>query len=366
MTGSPTRLPRPTLLPGLRRLWRDRHTLQLGLEPSRAAVLEVADPGVARLLDLLDGEHTERAVLAYATRSGIAEADARGLLDALRGAGLVLPAQALLPPAMPEPTKRRLAGEAAAIALRAHVTAGTPAQVLRRRAAARVVLNGGGRLAAPLATTLADAGVGHVNPDLTGLVTPGEPVGGVLTGADVRQPRSGAVAAAVRRAAPEARTRAIRSGEASFVVHLGADRPAALLAAGHARRRRPHLMIAVRDATVVVGPLVPPGGRPCLNCVDLHRGDRDPAWPALAAQLREPAVEPTGAATVLAAAAFAAGEVLAYLDGGAPETAGATVEISAPGRLRRRTWPPHPDCSCHRRRSHVTGGRVARPGTMIG
>jgi hypothetical protein len=356
-----TALPRPILIPGLRRLWRDRHTLQLGLEPTRAAVLEVPDPGVARLLDLLDGEHTERSVLAYAARSGIAEADARGLLDALRGAGLLLAGHALLPPTMAESTRRRLAGEAAAIALRGPGraasmgpapagAAGTPAQVLRRRAAARVVLNGAGRLAAPLAVTLADAGVGHVSPDLTGLVVPGEPVGGVLSGGDVRQPRSAAVAAAVRRAAPEAQTRAVRPGEPSFVVHLGADRPAALLAAGHARRRRPHLMIAVRDATVVVGPLVPPAGRPCLNCVELHRCDRDPGWPTLAAQLGEPGLEPTGAATVLAAAAYAAGEVLAYLDGGTPETEGATVEITAPGRLRRRTWSPHPGCHCRQRR----------------
>jgi hypothetical protein len=352
-------LPRPTLIPGLRRLWRDRHTLQLGLEPARAAVLEVPDPGVARLLDLLDGEHTERGVLAYAVRNGIAEADARGLLDALRGAGLLLAGHALLPPTMPESTRRRLAGEAAAIALRgpggagpagSAGAAGTPAQVLRRRAAARVVLNGAGRLAAPLAVTLADAGVGHVSPDLTGLVVPGEPVGGVLSGGDVRQPRRTAVAAAVRRAAPEAQTRAVRPGEPSFVVHLGADRPAALLAAGHARRRRPHLMIGVRDATVIVGPLVPPAGRPCLNCLELHRYDRDPGWPTLAAQLGEPGLEPTGAATVLAAAAYAAGEVLAYLDGGAPETEGATVEITAPGRLRRRTWSPHPNCHCRHRR----------------
>jgi hypothetical protein len=343
-------LPRPTLVPGLRRLWRDRHTLQLGVDPARASVLEVADPGVVRLLDLLDGEHTERGVLAYAVRAGIAEADARDLLAALRGANLLLSAGSFLPAALPEPTRRRLTVEAAALALRGRDRCGTPAQLLRRRAAARVVLNGAGRLAAPLATALADAGVGHVNPDLQGVVTPGEPVGGVLRGSDVRRPRASAVADAVRRAAPETQTRAVRAGESAFVVHLGADRPAALLAAGHARRRRPHLMIGVRDTTVVVGPLVPPAGRPCLNCVDLHRCDRDPAWPALAAQLGEPAVEPTSASTVLAAAGYAAAEVLGFLDGEAPETVGATVEISAPGRFRRRTWAPHPSCDCQRRR----------------
>ena len=343
-------MPRPTLVPGLRLLWRDRHTLQLGLDPSRATVLEIADPVIAKVLDLLDGEHTERGIVGYAARLGITEEDTRGLLDALRAAGLLVAAQSLLPPTLPESTRRRLTTEAAALALRGADSTRTPAQVLRRRAAARVVLAGGARLAAPLATALADAGVGHVHPALHGLVTPGDLVAGVLRGSDLRQPRSAAVAAAIHRAAPEAQTRAVRASESSFVVHLGADRPAGLLAAGHARRRRPHLMTGVRDTTVVVGPLVPPGGRPCLHCVDLHRCDRDPDWPALAAQLSTPGVEATTAATVLAAAGYVAAEVLGFLDGGAPETVGATVEISAPGRLRRRTWAPHPGCDCRRRR----------------
>lgn len=313
-------------------------------------MLEVPDPGVVRLLDLLDGQHTERGLLSHAARHGVAEADARDLLDSLRRAGLVVAAQTLLPPQLPATDQHRLAAEASAIALRGQPTTGTPAQVLRRRATARVVLEGNGRLAAPIAAALAAAGVRHLHPALAGLVEPTEPAGGVLAGSDVRQGRSTAVARVIRRAAPRARTHAVRRGENSFVVHLGADRPAALLAAGHARHRRPHLMVGVRDHTVIVGPLVPPATAPCLHCVDLHRSDRDPDWPTLAAQLSEPALEPVSTVTTLAAAAYAASEVLTYLDGGMPETIGATVEISAPGRSRRRTWSPHPDCHCTRRR----------------
>jgi hypothetical protein len=54
--------------PSLARLWRDRHTLQLGLDPRRAVLLEVANPGAARPLDLLDGAHSERAILDHATK----------------------------------------------------------------------------------------------------------------------------------------------------------------------------------------------------------------------------------------------------------------------------------------------------------
>jgi len=319
---------RPTLVPGLRRLWRDRHTIQFGLDPARAVVLELAEPAVAQVLDRLDGRHAERGVIAYAARHGIAEADVRALLDTLSEAGLLVPAHTILPSTVPEPARHRLIAEAAAIALRRGDAPGTPAQLLRRRGAARVVLSGGGRLAAPMATALAEAGVGHVSP-----VPPGR------------------IPEAVRRVAPDTTTRPVRRGEPSFVVHLGMDGPANLIAAGHARRRRPHLLIAVRDDTVVVGPLVPPAGSPCLNCLDLHRRDRDPAWPALAAQLAAADLEPVSAPTVLAAAGFAAAEVLSYLDGGVPDTLGATMEISAPGRSRRRSWPPHPGCDCTRRRS---------------
>jgi bacteriocin biosynthesis cyclodehydratase domain-containing protein len=98
----------------------------------------------------------------------------------------------------------------------------------------------------------------------------------------------------------------------------------------------------------VVGPLVPPTGGPCLNCLDLHRRDRDPAWPELAAQLATPGREPCAATTLLSAAGLAAGEVLRWLDGETPATVGAIVEVAGPGETRRRSWPPHPRCHCFR------------------
>ncbi|MCM0678995.1 hypothetical protein NCC78_30640, partial [Micromonospora phytophila] len=109
-------LPRPTLLPGLTRLWRDRHTLQLGVEPGRAVLLEIANPRAARLLDLLDGTRSERGVLEHAA-ADVAPDEARTLLDALRAAGLVVPAHTLLPRDLAGPARARLAAEAGALAL---------------------------------------------------------------------------------------------------------------------------------------------------------------------------------------------------------------------------------------------------------
>lgn len=379
------RISRPTLLPGLRRVWRGAHRLQLGTAPGRGVVLELPHPAVAQLLDLLDGSRSERTVLATATRCGIRDTEARALLDALQRAGLLLGAQSLLPSDLPVPLRYRLATEAAAVALRGAQAPGTPAQVLRRRSAARVLVTGYGPLAAPLGLTLAQSGVGHVAsklapaPPLTGPAVPatsdGAKAGGAKAGAAPPGPERGAshpgpapsaddaLAERIAQLAPGTKTWPLRRRDTSFVVQVGDCGPANLAAAGYAQHRLPHLVVSVRDGTAVVGPLVPPGGAPCLNCVDLHRRDRDPDWPKLAAALARPATDPCAAATLLCAAGLAAGEVLSWLDGGTPGTVGGSLEIAAPGELRRRSWPPHPGCSCfyRRPRPHSGGGRGLEP-----
>ncbi|WP_229400741.1 hypothetical protein [Micromonospora okii] len=339
--------PRPTLLPGLTRLWRDRHTLQLGIEPGRAVLVEVANPRAVRVLDLLDGTRSERLVLAHAAGDDVPREEARGLLDALRGAGLVVPAHTLLPRDLAGPARQRLTAEAGALALAASALPGTPAQVLRRRRDARVLVTGPGRLGAAVTVALAQAGVGHVHPDLAGPVRPADLVGTGLAAADLGRPLAAAARDAVDRSAPGTATRPLRGGRPDLVLQLGIDRPAALLAAGFAQRRQPHLLLTLREGVPTVGPLVRPPAGPCLRCLDLHRADRDPAWPALAAQLATDAPgQSCGTATLLAAVGYAAAEALAHLDGGTPETPGCAVEVSGPGRLRRRTWSPHPSCPC--------------------
>ena len=69
-----------------------------------------------------------------------------------------------------------------------------------------------------------------------------------------------------------------------------------------------HLPVRLRDGAGLVGPLVIPGVTSCLRCADLHRSDRDAAWPAVAAQLRD-TVGGADRATVLATAALALNQV---------------------------------------------------------
>jgi hypothetical protein len=85
--------------------------------------------------------------------------------------------------------------------------------------------------------------------------------------------------------------------------------------------------------------------------VDLHKAAGDPQWPTILAQVTFSRAWPQAADTVLAAmtAAAAAAQALAYIDGAGPvpATANGTLELVLPDwRWRRRTWPPHPACTC--------------------
>jgi bacteriocin biosynthesis cyclodehydratase domain-containing protein len=378
---------RPLLIPSVRRLWRGPRRLQVGTDPARAVVLELADPAQARLLDLLDGSHTERGLLLAAAEVGIAAADASALLGALTAAGYVVDAHGLQGGRADEATRRRLATETSAVALLyarpprpAPGPAGLPTALLardsrlgvrqrpgppmaagiamRRRSQARVLVTGQSQLAVPIASMLAASGIGQVHVDQSGVTRLSDASPAGLLPTDAHRPRGVAAADAVRRVAPDIEMTHLARGRATFVVLVGFAAPASLTAFSYGTRRLAHLALCVRDGTVVVGPLVRPGLSPCLNCLELHRQDLDPDWRAVVAQLHtSPDVgEPVTATTALAAAAFASFEVLTQIDGGTPGTLGATVEIAEPGRHARRQWSQHPSCGCGRRRRRVARG----------
>jgi bacteriocin biosynthesis cyclodehydratase domain-containing protein len=117
-----------------------------------------------------------------------------------------------------------------------------------------------------------------------------------------------------------------------------------------------HLPVRVRDGTGLVGPLVIPGVTSCLGCADLHRSDRDAAWPAIAAQLRD-TVGVADRATMLATAALALSQVNRVIaavrgqeelpDPGPPPALNATLEFDlTAGTIVARQWTRHPLCSC--------------------
>jgi bacteriocin biosynthesis cyclodehydratase domain-containing protein len=118
-----------------------------------------------------------------------------------------------------------------------------------------------------------------------------------------------------------------------------------------------HLPVRVRDGVGLVGPLVIPGVTSCLECADLHRSDRDAAWPAVAAQLRH-TVGSADRATVLATAALALNQidrVVSAVRGSQdpgrpaepPPTLDTTLEFDVNvGSVVARRWSRHPRCAC--------------------
>lgn len=343
---------RPMLKPGLRRLWRGVGTVQLGLDPERAVVLSGVDGAAAMVLGLLDGSRDTDGVLAAAAAAGVHPASTAGLLDLLADAGALDDAGADAGPlaVLERAERERMAPDLASVSLlRTHP--GAALHVLDRRRAATVSLVGAGRIGVPIASLLAASGVGHVDVEAAGTVHAADTVPGGWQLADIGLPVQAAAREAVRRIAPTTRCGPLPADRRPDLVILvdpaGADpsRRVGLLRAGVV-----HLAVGIREVTGVVGPLVLPGRTCCLRCLDLARADRDAAWPLLSAQLAGGSAGGVGAGdTVLAAAtaALAAGQVLALLDGGRPDTLNGTLELRlSDWQLRRRGWSPHPACGC--------------------
>jgi len=339
---------RPVLTPSVRRLWRDRETLQLG-RGSRATVLAGIDPGTRAALAMLDGTRDRAQLLAAARKAGCHPDRTEALLGLLDEAGVLEDAAAdrsVLQPLAPA-ERERLTPDLGSLAL---IRGDSGLAAARHRRSARVLVLGGGRVGAPLAAMLAAAGVGAVDVLDDGTTRPQDAGIGGLDLDDVGRSRGEAARERLRRAAPS--TAPEPAGRPHLVV-LAPGRPDQLEAQLEiVPDGVPHLLAEVRDTVGVVGPLVLPGRTTCLRCTELTRTDLDPDWPALAAQLATSTRHRDACDGPLAVmvAAQAALQVLLLVDGTAdPASVGGTLELTLPDwRWRRRSWPLHPACGCAR------------------
>ncbi|HSV68164.1 MAG TPA: ThiF family adenylyltransferase [Mycobacteriales bacterium] len=365
--------PCPQLLTGLRPLWRDQRTLQLGLDAARGIVVDGIDQTTARVLVGLDGSRSEAEVLADAAAIGADRETVTRLVRGLRQCGLVVDGEPVGLTALGRPdTAERLEPDRAGLSLASPARA--PISTLLRRRDATVAVHGAGRLGAPVATLLGAAGVGRVRVIDREMARPCDAAPGGLAPSDAFTPRLAAAMAAVRRAAPETEVGPIRPREVpDLVVLTGMDPVEPQVRAGLHRIGAPHLPVSIRESTAVVGPLVLPGLSSCLTCADLQRRDRDPAWPVLAAQLsirRRRQTEPCDVTLAIFAASLAVLQALTLLDGGEPATLHGTLELRLPDwRVRRRTWPAHPHCDCGAGRPNAArqrpGGQAGRTGAGL-
>jgi len=386
---------RPAIKPGLLVVWRDRDTLQIGIDPRRAVAL-TGMGRAAGLIGLLDGSREHSQVLAAAEELGIPRDAADRVIGLLAAAGAVQDFPAAELRALPDGPRARLARELATVSL-AHGHTDGGARALARRQAATVLVYGVGPVGAEISSLLTASGVGRVV--CTGPVgqrparptVPGRPRtsrGGTPPAAADQPPAQTGQGPAGRSrpAPPPAGQRAARQRPAGQSPARAVPGPAGPRAAGagpRSRRISPrransrprpdlavltdgypaelpgelvasgvlHLAASAREAIGVVGPLVVPGQSACLGCVELARSDRDPAWPFILAQAAGQAAQPVACAATLATAvaAQAVSQVLSCLDLAQPAVAvtNATLELVAPGwQWRRRSWPRHGQCRC--------------------
>ena len=369
MTEPPAPQPRrPLLSPALTRVWRGPDRLQLGVGTRDPVVLAGVDPRDARFVMDLDGRCDRTAALARATDLGLPTTRAVQLLALLDEAGCLADgatdARSL---ASLDPLDRdRLAPDVAALSLLppAHSNGLT---AFARRRAAYVEVRGAGRVGAAVTTLLAAAGVGTVTAVDDAAVRPQDlaPLG--PHAGSVGRPRSDAAVDAARRTAPNLRRDTARSPDLVVLTAAPVVDPSTadtLLGLGI-----PHLPVTLLETTATVGPLVTSSGGPCLRCLDLHRCDRDPDWPVVAAQLitggaggrggtgGRTSTEACDVVLATCAASLAALMVLGWLGAWTAEPdgleddvdvePGTTYVLRLPGgRPRARTYGPHPRCGC--------------------
>jgi hypothetical protein len=296
---------RPALKSGLLPVWRDRDTLQIGIDPRRATALS----GIGRaalVVGLLDGSRDRDQIIAEAASCGVPANTTERVIALLAAAGALddYPGSTLR--ALPAASRTSLVAELATASL-AYRDADGGARSLARRRDVAIWITGERRIGWSVARILVASGVGQVR----------------LGAGQERRP--------------------------DLAVLVGQPPPdliAALAADG-----MPHLAVLASEAIGIVGPLVIPGRTSCLRCLDHVRAGYDPAWPLILAQIatRRPDPAACGAALAATVAAQAAAQVLTAIDRApaASATVNGTLELVLPDwRWRRRTWRPHPSCSC--------------------
>lgn len=355
---------RPQLKVALHRLWRGAGTLQLGLDPWRGLIVDGLTAGDQQVVAALDGSRDVAGLVRFAATCGVQPARVHQLLDLLASAGVLVtrPAERALLTRLGATARARLEPDAAVWSV-VHPYPGDGLDLMAARSRRCVAVLGAGRTGTGVATTLVAAGIGSVvvrddgrvaADDVAPSAHPPDAVGAGREQSAERQVlgwRPGLPAGAAPTPSSERPDLVVLVGRAA----LDARQADVLL-----REDVPHLAVVVREAGVVIGPLVLPGRSACLRCLDLQRTGRDPGWPHLVSQLvgRSRAPFPEEVATATAAAGVAALQVLVHLDAielrercgtTVPPAAavGATLELDLPdGLVSRRPWHPHPACGC--------------------
>ncbi len=363
---------RVRLHPDLVMVWRGPTTIQIGLD-AHGLILDDLTPGEERLLQaLVNGELTERGLYRLARRNAVDPALVTELLEELRNRGALL--QATPPPPQPPPVEqlrldprrtepdsgakprsrrsprldpRRqttfLTAAARAATLRYPGASGW--QIVHRRQERTALMVGAGPSGLRVATGLVRAGVGTVLLFDEGRVTTADVEAGPwFESDDVGRRRQHAAVAHIDGLLPSHTLD--RPADLAVITADGALAPSSCDT--FVRADVAHLPLILRERDAVVGPLVRPGHTSCLRCVELYRTDRDPQWPAVAAQVASHRFPPRDPSLLDLAAAVTVAQALQGLDGiTTPLSEGTSLELSLDDPVPTlRPWPGHPRCGC--------------------
>jgi hypothetical protein len=311
---------RPRLKSHAQLLRRGTGSLQLGLRPDAGVVLDGLSDAEIALAEGLDGTRTIHTVYAVAAEAGINADRVAALIDILHAHHLLV-----------DPSDR--------------------SDDVSSRSRQHVVVSGDGDLPCALADLLRQGGIGTVSVGANAVNT-----------LDLELRAHRAANGSLSMATPDPALDMPALPDLVLLAAMGAVRADA--GAPWLRRGIPHLPLVVQAHRVQVGPLIT-GGRgalgPCLACMDLHRRDRDPAWPALLSQLSPRWPLSLGASVTLEstltsmAIGVAAMIIHACLDG-RPVPTDLSLELSLPWpNILTRRWFRHPMCECTRKHATMAG-----------
>lgn len=266
----------------------------------------------------------------------------------------------------------------------------TGAAAVAARADRSVAVVGSGRIGGVVVDVLASSGVGTVLLDDVREVRPGDVGVGGLRERDVGRRRDDALGELVAHRYSGFRVCGPSHDAPDLVVLVVEERLATLRTARLVSEGVPHLVVTVAGWGARVGPFVVPGETACVRCVDLHEADAERRWgddisvaPALGGETSDddaggepgsrgdaggtdalgarpedgapadhdgtglPVLVPQSSTVAATAGALVGADVVAYLDGRRPATAGASIEVETLDAMPRlRGWSVHPRCGC--------------------
>jgi hypothetical protein len=332
---------RPRLKSYAHPLRRGPGSLQLGLSPDAGVILDGLSDAEIVMAEGLDGSMDVQTLYSVAADAGVSAGRVASLIATLSEHQLLVDTvtdavtdRALLSP-VNEPARYRLQPDATAIAA-AYALSGDGDYHVAARLTKHVVISGEGDLPCALADLLRVGGIGQVSVGANAVNAVDLELRGHPTGS--AHPPFSAVADLPARP------------DLVVLAAMGAIRPDA--GEPWLRRGIPHLPLVVQGHRVQIGPLITGGDGPCLSCMDLHRCDRDPAWPAVLSQLAPgwpllPGAPVSLENTLTTLTAGAAAMIVNTCLDGQPVPGDISLELSLPWpTILSRRWFRHPLCEC--------------------